>query len=35
MTTMAVSDVTTAAEGVRGLGSDPGVVLPPPRRLAL
>lgn len=35
MTGMAVREVTTAAEAVRGLGSDPGVVLPPPRSLAL
>lgn len=32
MTKLAASDVTTAAEAVSGLGSDPGVVLPPPRR---
>jgi hypothetical protein len=35
MTKLATSDVTKAAEAVRGLGSDPGVVLPPPRRFAL
>lgn len=32
MTKLAASNVTTAAEAVSGLGSDPGVVLPPPRR---
>ena len=32
MTTMAVCDETTTAAAVWGLGSDPGVILPPPRR---
>jgi len=32
MTTVTASDETTAATPVRGLGNDPGVILPPPRR---
>jgi hypothetical protein len=35
ITTVTASDETTAAAPVRGLGSDPGVILPPPRRLWL
>ena len=35
MATVVASDRTTAAAPVRGLGSDPGVILPPPRRLWL
>lgn len=35
MNTMAVSDETAASAAVRGLGSDPGVILPPPRRVLL
>ncbi|MFD1912081.1 hypothetical protein [Halodurantibacterium flavum] len=33
ITTVTASDETTAATPVPGLGSDPGVILPPPRRL--
>lgn len=35
ITTVSASDETTAATPVPGLGSDPGVILPPPRRLWL
>jgi len=35
ITTVTASDETTAATPVPGLGSDPGVILPPPRRLWL
>ena len=35
VTTVTSSDETTAATPVPGSGSDPGVILPPPRRLWL
>jgi hypothetical protein len=35
MTAFASNDETKAAAAVRGSGSEPGMIIPPPRRLSL